>query len=100
MATPNYTRLALEARAIARACEARRLVLGALEFRDIPSDRLSARLEQLQALLAVTFGQPGEAWGHLNPAIREAHLWACFDLVCAARGDLVCLTAALGIHDP
>lgn len=41
-------------------------------------DQLSARQMQLQALLARTFGDSGDAFRRLNPTLQDNYLWACF----------------------
>ncbi len=86
-------RLTREARAIEAECAHLGATVGALEFHDHPRDRLAVRLAQADALLAGTLGEPGEGWRRLAPAVQESHLWAAWDLIRAARGDLACLDA-------
>lgn len=54
-------------------------------------DNLTAKLAQLKALLAMTFGGGAEAFNGLAEGVRDDYLWACSDLV----GDCVNLTAAI-----
>lgn len=41
------------------------------------ADQLSARQSQLQALLAMTFGEAGEVFRRLSDEHQDNYLWAC-----------------------
>ncbi|WP_079436298.1 hypothetical protein [Zoogloea sp. LCSB751] len=40
-------------------------------------DQFSARQVQLLSLLAMTYGDAGDAFRRLSPALQDNYLWAC-----------------------
>ncbi|RTL42212.1 MAG: hypothetical protein EKK49_01170 [Rhodocyclaceae bacterium] len=42
------------------------------------TDQMSARLAQLQALLAMTYGDAGDAFRRMAQSHRDDYLWACY----------------------
>lgn len=54
-------------------------------------DNLTAKLAQLRALLAMTFGWSMEAFNSLTEAVRDDYLFACSDLA----NDCLNLAAAI-----
>ena len=63
--------------------------------RDAPplaiTDQLLARQFQLQALLAMTYGEQGDAFRTLSDELQDGFMWSCSMLACEIRD----LTAAL-----
>ena len=59
-------------------------------------DNLTAKLAQLRALLAMTFGGATEAFNGLEESVRDAYLWACSDLT----DDCISLAAATAPDKP
>ena len=55
------------------------------------SDQRAARQAQLEALLAMTYGETGEAFRIMSEDLQEAYMWACGMIAQEVRE----LTAAL-----
>ncbi len=41
-------------------------------------DLMGARLDQLQAMLTMTYGESGEDFRRNNDTLQESYMWACF----------------------
>lgn len=57
-------------------------------------DQMNMRIGQLQAMLAMTYGEPGEAFRRMNAEIQENYLWACTTMV----NEIAQLSAVRGEH--
>jgi len=53
-----------------------------------PEDRLSARLQRAQALVAMTYGEQGEAFRRMADTIQDNYMWAVRDLLAAIETDV------------
>jgi hypothetical protein len=62
-------------------------------------DQLSARQVQLQSLLAMTYGDAGDAFRRLNPTLQDNYLWAC-SMMAREIGDLFAALRARRQKDP
>ena len=57
-------------------------------------DQLSARQVQLLSLLAMTYGDAGDAFRRMNPTLQDNYLWACSMLAQEMRDLFEALRAA------
>jgi hypothetical protein len=44
-------------------------------------DQMNMRIGQLKAMLAMTYGEPGESFRRMNAEIQDNYLWACTTMV-------------------
>lgn len=48
-------------------------------------DTIGAGLDQLEAMLVITYGDPDGTFHTMNAELRDRYLWACYDKIAAVR---------------
>jgi len=51
----------------------------------IISDQIASRIQQLEAMLAMTFGESGESFRNMNDDLQDSFLWSCSSAITEIR---------------